>query len=191
MMQKMLFSGLLVFTALTSGFAQGKFFSREGHIFFDATSNRSLEVIEAHNRAVSSVIDLATGQMEFAALIKSFRFERALMEEHFNENYLESAKYPKAVFKGKIADLKTVNLAKDGSYPVKITGELTMHGETKPLTVDASLTVKAGKITLGKSSFNLTLADYKIKIPSLVSDKVASVVKVTVDVPYQLLSDSK
>ncbi len=190
-MQKVLLSGFLIIIALTSGFAQGKFFSREGYIFFDATSNRSLEVIEAHNRAVSSVIDLATGQMEFAALIKSFRFERALMEEHFNENYLESSKFPKAVFKGKITDLKAINFGKDGSYAVKVNGELTLHGETKPLTVDASLTVKGGKITLGKSSFNLTLADYKIKIPSLVSDKVASVVKVTVDVPYQPLSDSK
>ncbi|MBK7475566.1 MAG: YceI family protein [Haliscomenobacter sp.] len=187
----MLFSGLMVFIALTSGFAQGKFFSREGHIFFDATSNGSPEVIEANNRAVSSVIDLNTGQMEFAALIKSFRFERALMEEHFNENYLESTKFPKAVFKGKITDLKAINLGKDGSYPVKVTGTLTMHGETKPLTVDASLTVKGGKITLGKSSFSLTLADYKIKIPSLVSDKVASVAKVTIDVPYQPLADSK
>ncbi len=186
-MKTTLFATIFLTCAIASLFGQTKFFSREGHIFFDATSNRSLEVVEANNRAVSSVVDMATGQMEFAALIKSFRFERALMEEHFNENYLESTKYPKAVFKGKIADLKAVNIAKDGTYPVKITGQMTLHGVTKPLNADASLTVKGGQITAGKSSFSLTLADFNIKVPSLVADKVAKVVKVDVNVPYQPL----
>ena len=186
-MKTTLFLTILFASAVAPLLGQGKFFSREGHIFFDATSNRSLEVVEANNRAVSSVVDMATGQMEFAALIKSFRFERALMEAHFNENYLESTKYPKAVFKGKIADLKAVNLAKDGTYPVKVNGQLTMHGVTKPLNADANLTVKGGQITTGKSAFSLTLADFGIKIPSLVADKVAKVVKVEISVPYQAL----
>ena len=186
----------LLFLLLMAGsanllLAQGKFFSRDGQIFFDATSNRSLEVIEATNRTASSVIDMATGQMEFAVLIKAFRFERALMEEHFNENYLESDKFPKAVFKGKLADLKAVNLSKDGAYPVKVSGEMTMHGVTKPVNAEGTLTIKGGQVANGKSSFSLTLADYGVKVPSLVSDKVAKVVKVDINVNYQPLPASK
>jgi len=115
---------LLMLPVLT--IAQSKQFTREGHIQF--LSEAEEENIEANNYKVTSVIDFATGNMEFAALMKAFEFEKALMEEHFNENYVESELYPKASFKGKITNLEVVNLEEDGVYEVEIEGSLTLHG---------------------------------------------------------------
>ena len=89
-----------------------KYFSKTGKIAF--SSQASLEKIEAQNTSASTVLDISTGAMEWAVLIKGFKFEKALMEEHFNENYLESGTYPKAKFKGKIDNLSAGNCNKDG-----------------------------------------------------------------------------
>ncbi|MEK7253941.1 MAG: YceI family protein, partial [Bacteroidota bacterium] len=96
-------------------FAQGiqaqKYFTREGKITF--VSDAAMEKIEAVTNSATSVIDMATGAVEFAVLIKGFQFKKALMQEHFNENYMESSKFPKATFKGKIDNFSSVNLKKD------------------------------------------------------------------------------
>ena len=109
--------------------AQDKFFTKTGKINFNATAPSSPEKIEGVNKAVTCVIDIKTGNMQFAVLMKGFEFERALMEEHFNENYVESSKFPKTEFKGSVSNNATVNYTKDGVYPVKVKGKLEIIRE--------------------------------------------------------------
>ena len=173
----------LLITA-TAGFGQ-KFMTKNGKIYFNATSENSPETIEATNDKTMSVVDASTGAIEFAVLMKAFIFERALMQEHFNENYVESDKFPKATFKGTITNFSSVTLSKDGIYPVTIKGDMTMHGVTKQITTEGTLTVSGGAITAGKSEFKLVLADYNITVPSVVSNKLAKEAKIKVDLSYQ------
>jgi Uncharacterized conserved protein len=156
-----------------------KYFTKAGKINFDVTAASSPEKIEAINRTVTCVVDTKTGIMQFAVLMKGFEFERALMEEHFNENYIESDKFPRAEFKGSIEGNDKVNYAKDGSYPVKVKGKLTIHGETKDVETDGKLTIQGGKIN-AVADFSVLLADYKISIPGLVADKVSKIAKISV-----------
>src|SRR5205823_7354571 len=109
--------------------AQDKFFTKSGKIAF--FSSASLEDIEAHNKTSSVLLDSKTGIIQFSVLMKSFEFEKALMQEHFNSDYVESDKYPKAEFKGTITNNASINYNKDGTYPAKIKGLLTLHGISK------------------------------------------------------------
>ena len=177
----------IIFITAVSAFAQTKYFSLNGNISF--YSSAPLEEIEAHNTSANSVLDAATGQIEFAVLMKAFGFEKALMEEHFNENYVESDKYPKSTFKGKIENISAVDFTKDGTYPVKVSGKFTLHGVTRDIAAPGTIEVKNGEVK-AKSEFKIVIADYGIEIPKLVADKVAREVKVTVDVPYQELNKS-
>lgn len=156
-----------------------KFFTKTGRIDFNATAPSSPEKIEAVNKTVTCVLDAATGNIQFAVLIKGFTFERALMQEHFNENYLESDKFPKAEFKGAIANNSAVNYAKDGDYTVTVKGKLTLHGETRDVESPGKISIKGGKIS-ASASFSAVLGDYKVDVPALVSDKVSKTAKITV-----------
>lgn len=177
-MRSFIFLFLLV-AFVQSEVAAQKFFTKSGRIDFNATAPSSPESIEAVNKTVTCVLDAATGNIQFAVLIKGFTFERALMQEHFNENYLESDKYPKAEFKGTIANNGAVNYSKDGDYPVTVKGKLTMHGETRDVESSGKVSVKGGKIS-ASASFTAVLGDYKVAVPSLVSDKVSKTAKITV-----------
>jgi polyisoprenoid-binding protein YceI len=171
---------LSVFTLLLLNnlFAQ-KYFSKDAKIYFSATS--SMEKIEATNNKGTLVIDAASRKLEAAVLVKGFHFEKALMEEHFNENYMESGKFAKATFVGEITDMKTVNTAKDGDYKVNVKGKLTMHGVTKDVTTTATITVKSGNIAAGKTSFKVLVGDYGIAIPGAVKEKIAKEAKIDVE----------
>jgi hypothetical protein len=173
----------IAFIALSNAAFAQKFFTKSGKIRFN--SETPIEKIEANNSSATSVIDGATGNLEFAVLIKGFLFDKALMQEHFNENYMESTKFPKATFKGKIDNFATVNLAKDGAYKVKISGNLTMHGVTKAISSDGTVQVKGGAITHANSSFSVTCEDYEIIIPALVKEKIAKKIQIGVDADYQ------
>ena len=159
-----------------------KYFTRSGRIVF--FSKAPVENIEATNNEVSSILDTQKGDVVFIVLVKSFKFKKALMEEHFNENYMESATYPKAKFKGKIDNISSVNFSKDGVYNVNVTGQLEIHGVTKPITTQGTITVKGGSVS-AKSNFSVLLADYGIVIPKLVADNISKSVDITVDVNYQ------
>lgn len=159
----------------TTMFAQN-FMTRTGRASFNATAKNSPEKIEAVNNEVSSVVS-ASGDLVFSILVKSFRFERQLMQEHFNENYMESDKFPKADFKGKVAD---VNFAKDGTYNTVATGKLTIHGVSNDVSVPGIVTVKGSSVNL-KAKFSVKLADYKIAVPSVVSDKVGNAAAINID----------
>ena len=170
---------LLLAAAFAGQVNAQKYFTRDGTISFSASS--PLEKIEATNRGATAVIDAASGAVEFAVLIKGFIFEKALMQEHFNENYLESTKYPKATFKGKIANIEEVKWDKDGSYPVKVKGMMTMHGVTKEIKGQGNIRVQGGRI-IASSDLELPLSDYEVSIPSVVADKISKTAKVRVEV---------
>jgi len=179
---------LVLISAFTAS-AQTKFFTRNGKIVFDATSRTSTEKVAAKNEKATSILDASNGQVEFAVLMKAFMFDKALMEEHFNENYVESDKFPKATFKGSIQNMSEINLTKEGTYTAKISGKLTIHGVTNDVVTTGTITVKGTAIS-AKSEFKIVLTDYKIEIPSLVQDKVAKEATITIDVNYEPLKSS-
>lgn len=158
--------------------AQGKFITKTGKINF--YSSAALEDINATNKSVIGVLDSQTGDVQFAALIKGFEFKKALMQEHFNKNYMESDKYPKAEFKGQLSDNSAVNYTTNGSYNVTVKGKLTIHGVTKDVELPATIVVKDGKLS-ATSSFNVAVADYNITIPKIYRDNIAKTIKVTLE----------
>lgn len=166
---------LLLFAS--TGFAQ-KYMTRTGKVTF--FSGTPVENIEAMNNETAAVIDAASGEMVFQVPIKAFRFQNQLMQEHFNENYMESDKFPKAIFKGKLANLSAVHFTKDGSYPASATGQLTIHGVTKTVTIPGTVFVAKGQVT-ANSKFSVKTVDYGIKIPSVAAGKVAESIEVTVN----------
>lgn len=155
-----------------------KYYTKNGDVSF--FSKTAMEDIKADNNQVMSVLNVPTGELQFSLLVKSFHFEKALMEEHFNENYLESDKFPKSTFKGTITDIGTVNFSKDGSYPVTVSGDLTIHGVTNKVTTKGSILISGGKIT-GKSTFKVALADYKIDVPKVVEKNISKTIDITVN----------
>jgi len=177
----MLKKNLILFVALCASiasFAQGKFYTKTGKISF--LSKAPLEEIEGKNKTVTAVVDSKTGAIQFAIQMKGFEFEKQLMQQHFNENYVESDKYPKAEFKGTISNNSTINYKKDGNYPAKVKGKLTIHGVTRDVETTGSLKINGGKID-ANSTFNVLISDYNIKIPAVVKDKVSNTIKITVD----------
>lgn len=175
---KKIFSIITLTVIVFSINAQDKFFTKTGNITF--ISKGSLETIEANHKAVTCVLDIKTGNVAFSVLMKGFEFEKALMQEHFNENYVESDKYPKAEFKGTVTNNADINYSKDGTYTVNVKGNLTMHGETKETVTNGIVIIKAGKIQ-ASSSFNILLSDYKIEIPKIVKDNITNNVKIEVN----------
>lgn len=184
-MKKVVLAIFLLIGTVLSGHAQ-KFFTKAGRIDFNATAPSSPEKIEAVNRTVTCVLDAASGNIQFAVLVKGFTFERALMQEHFNENYLESDKFPKAEFKGLISNNTSINYTKDGSYSVTVKGKLTIHGETKDTEATGKLLIQGGKIT-ATAGFTILLSDYKVAIPGVVADKVNKSAKIDVTCALELL----
>lgn len=170
-------AALLVTTC--NAFAQN-YMTRTGKISFNATSPKSPEKIEAVNNEVSSILNSKTGDFVFQLPVKSFKFERELMQQHFNENYMESDKFPKAEFKGKISDLSKFDFTKDGSYNVVVAGKLVIHGVTNDVSVPGTVIIKGKEVTV-KAKFSVTMADYKITVPSVVADKVAKDAVITID----------
>ena len=174
--QWLLASALLMGTL--AGNAQDKFYTKTGKIIF--SSKAPLENIEAHNKSVTCVLDTKSGNLQFAVLMKGFEFEKALMQEHFNENYVESHKFPKAEFKGQISNNGDINYTKDGTYNAKVKGKLTIHGETKDVETDGVIVVKSGKVE-ADAAFPIELSDYKIEIPKVVKDNISKSVQIKVD----------
>ncbi len=162
--------------------SQDLYMTRNGKISF--FSKTPMENIDGTNNEVLSVLDIKKGDLAFAVLVKGFHFEKALMEEHFNENYMESTKFPKATFQGKILNLGEVAFQKDGRYPVQVEGNLTIHGVIKKTTVTGEIFVSGGKVS-SKSNFKIKVKDFNIEIPGVVSDKIAEDIDVTVDCAYQ------
>jgi hypothetical protein len=143
--------------------------------FFSSTP---IEDIKASSDKGIAVYVAKSGELAFQIPIKSFEFSRSLMQEHFNENYMESDKYPIAKFSGKVN--QPIDLSKNGDYDVTATGNLLIHGVSKPRTIAGKVKVANGAMQLS-SEFNVACADHSIKIPRLVMTKIAEVIKVNVD----------
>jgi hypothetical protein len=152
--------------------------TRNGKISF--YSKTPMEDIKAVNSQVFAAIDATKKTIAFTLLQKNFLFEKQLMQDHYNENYVESDKYPKAQFEGTInGNIGTT----PGVYKVQIDGKLTFHGVTKPVSMPAELELQQGKL-IGKSSFNIKPSDYNIQIPSLVKEKIAAEIPVQVSAEF-------
>lgn len=180
-MKKILF--LLACLSLSlSGQGQTPYFTRQAYISF--FSEAPLEDIEAHNKKVSSFVNFDTGEMVFSVPMRAFEFRKSLMQTHFNESFVESDKYPRSTFKGTVADIKSVNIRQDGLYRVKVSGQLTIHGVTQPITADGTFEVKGSKV-IGQSSFTVTPEQFDIKIPLLVREHVAKIILIKVIASYE------
>lgn len=160
-------------------YAQDIYSCRNANLSF--FSSAPMEDIEAKTDKAVSAINIKTGAVYFKVPVNTFKFRKKLMEEHFNENYLETEKYPYAEFKGKFSN--PVDLSKDGTYDVTVEGILSIHGVDKAYKEKGTITVQNGKLTT-LSKFNVRLEDHKIKIPTLVIKNIAEVVEVTVNATY-------
>jgi hypothetical protein len=177
---KILFYLLLSCTIPIVAQGQDLLISKNASVAF--FSSTVVEDIEATSTTASSVLDTKSRNIIFRVNNNSFQFRKKLMQEHFNENYMESDKYPFSEFKGKITD--DVDLSKDGNYIVNVAGNLNVHGVTKAYQTKATLTVNQG-VTTAKATFRVRIEDHKIKIPTIVFKNIAEFVDVRVSGVYQ------
>lgn len=179
-MKNAIFVFTLLLASTFSAQAQEKYMTRDAYVRF--YSSTPMEDIEGINDQASSVYVPSSGQVVFQVPIKAFSFEKALMEEHFNENYMESDKIPNATFKGSIIDLdfQTLN---ETAVEVKLKGSLTIHGISQEVEEVFQMSLVKGQIRL-EGTFMVAPKDYKINIPSAVANKIADSIEVTLKAAY-------
>jgi len=178
-----LIAALLAFVTL--GVNAQVFITKTGFIKF--YSSTAAENIEGRNKTVNCAYDVKNNNLVFKVLNKSFEFEKALMQEHFNENYMESDVFPNSNFSGKVTNAKDIDFTKDGVYKVTVEGNMTIHGVTKKLSQAGTFEVKGEKLIL-KSKFNVKQADYGIKIPAAVAKSFNESMEVTVDISLEKMN---
>lgn len=163
-------------------FCQGqeKYLTKQGYASF--FSSTPVEDIKGENNQVLSIIDTGSGKIAIAILMKSFMFEKSLMQEHFNENYVESSVYPKATFKGDINNFSSLAM---GENNVTITGNITIHGVTKKTEIKAVLVKSKASIKV-TGSFPIVIGDFNIEIPTVVTNNISKTVDVTFDFDHKL-----
>ncbi len=177
MIMKKIVLSLILLSAFHVVHAQ-RYITKTGYVSF--YSDTPMEKIEAQNHEVNCAMDTGSGFFVVKILMRSFLFEKALMQEHFNEEYVESDKYPNAFFKGKVTNLKEIGFSKPGTYPAVIEGEMTIHGKTNKMKAKGTFIVsKEGIRVQGK--FPLKIADYGISVPGAVTGKIAEVMEITTD----------
>lgn len=169
--------GVLVLLTNTS-FAQIHLCKNGNISFFQETS---VEDIDARSTKLLSVLNTENNMIAYKVDMQSFLFEKSLMQDHFNENYVESGKYPTAVFKGVINE--KIDWTKDGTYDITSTGDMVMHGVTKRITEKGKLTIKNGELSIS-NFFTIKFTDYGVEIPSLLSKQLAESVEVTINCTY-------
>lgn len=139
------------------------------------SSETPLENINAENKKTQAILNTSTGELAIRMNTTDFVFPNKLMQEHFNENYIESAKYPTATFSGKLD--KAIDYTKDGEYDASATGKFTVHGVTKTKTINGKMKIDGGKISI-ISDFQVPLTDHKIDVPEIVFVKIAQNIQV-------------
>ena len=152
------------------------YMAKEADISFFSAS--VIENIDAHNHACKPVMNVATQEILFKVPITSFNFKSALMQEHFNENYMESEKFPFSTFAGKIDE--KIDFSKDGCYKATVTGMMMIHGVSKKVTASGTVTVSGSQVIL-KSVFKIHIADYNIEVPALYVQTIAEDIEIRVD----------
>lgn len=167
---------LLSTVVLASG--QGKYLTNAGHIRF--YSHTAIEDITADNHKVAAVIDGEKGEVAIIVIMNEFQFDKKLMQQHFNENYVESERFPKATFNGRIMDNEMVDYRKAGTSRVHVEGEMTLHGVTRTVTAEGTLEVTSAGI-VARTEFLLNPEDYNIKIPKVVRNNIAEKLMITAE----------
>jgi len=145
-------------------------------------SDATIEDIKSENTKSSGLLNTANGEVVFSVPIRDFEFAKALMKEHFNEKYMESEKFPKAIFKGKFHGLAN----RSGLQSVTASGTLTIHGVTRDVDIPGTIEISGDQL-IAKSKFIIRLEDYKVKIPQLLWQNIAEEVEVTVEFTYKPL----
>lgn len=181
-MKRVLTLGLFVALAPGVLFGQGKYLTNNGQINF--FSHTAIEDIKADNLYVAGVIDASTGELAIIAKMTDFKFKKRLMQEHFNENYVESEIYPKATFNGLIKNNSQIDYSSPGAYQVQVEGEMTIHGESKRLELKGSIEVNAHGI-IARTKFMLNPEDYAIKIPKVVRKNIAEQLEISVEMTFK------
>lgn len=151
-------------------------------------SSAPIEDIKAVAPTGASVFNASSGELDFSVLIRSFQFEKSLMQEHFNSDYMESDKFPKATFKGKVQE--HIDITKDGTYPITVSGDLNVHGLTQKRTIPGSIVVKSGIISM-TSEFMVKCVDHHIEIPSIVFHHIAESIRVNVSATYSVYKNNQ
>ena len=169
----------LIFLVANQIFSQDRYLTKEGYISF--FSHSLVEDIKADNYQVLSVIDKKTGEIAIQLLMRSFMFKKALMQEHFNDSYVESFKYPKATFRGFILNFKELP---NEESEVEIKGVLSVHGKEKEISILAKIAVLEDQINLS-GHFVVEVADFDIKIPIIVRNNIAKTIKVSFDLKHK------
>lgn len=170
---------LLIFLAFTIQLKAQVYKSSEGIVSFFSVA--PIENIDATSNDIVSLINTSTNEIVFRVPISTFQFKKKKMQTDFNENFMESEKYPDAAYKGKIN--KKIDWAKNGTYKITSKGKLTIHGVENERTDTATVSIKNGKITM-KGEFKVRVADHNIKIPKLLFEKIAEVVTVKFNMSY-------
>lgn len=181
-------SVLILLLFAFSANAQDKFMTKTGHVWFH--SKTEFKEIEAHNRQITTIVDIKTGDIIVSGFLRDFKFDNQLVEEHFNENYVESHEFPKVKFKGKITNISLINLTKDGTYECLVEGDMEMHGKINKIKEKGTAVVKNGKITASAKLY-VTAEQYSIEIPEIVKDKVSKNIDVNIDFVYELYTVAK
>jgi hypothetical protein len=171
---------LVLLVASVGAFGQGKFIAKNAFISF--YSSTPMENILGESNEAVTILNSDNGEIIFQAIMTTFHFKRALMEEHFNENYMESSKFPKSKFSGKIEGFNK-DMLKAPVANIKITGQFNVHGVEKTITVPGTLGLENGKL-VATSKFKVVPEDYGIAIPSLVRDKIGKEMEMTVKASY-------
>jgi len=175
-----IFLVLAIFSTLQS--QDSLWFTRTGHIYF--ISHTDIIDIDANHYQTGSFLNMRSGEIVFTLLMKSFQFSLPLAEEHFNENYVEADKFPKATFKGKVLDFDPAKLVQNKDYEVVVQGDLTIHGVTSPVKHNGTLH-RSGNEIKAVSRFSILLDTYNIKVPNIVADRVAREIPITVNLKYE------
>lgn len=177
-----LLSGCLAFFSSVQAQSNDIVICKDAFISF--FSSAPIENIAAQTNHAVSAINMKTGDVFFKVPMRTFQFKRALMQEHFNADYLETDKFPFATFKGKIENYSRPD--GDGTFPVTVEGQLTIHGVTKAYRVPGTLDINNGQVT-ATAAFNVRLADHQIPIPKIVTENIAEVLAIKVKAVYSPL----
>ncbi len=164
-----------VFGVFTSVDAQ-KYYTKTGKTSFEA-SVETFEPVKATNKSTTAILNVETGEVASLLFVKSFQFKVALMQEHFNENYMDSDKYPKATFKGKISDF-VFNEITESPKEYNLDGRLTIRGKSQQISDKITLSRK-GSLVMVEINFSVEPEDFGIEIPSIVRNKIAKSIKVS------------
>lgn len=178
---KRIFTSALLLVFALSINAQ-KFISRSGNVKF--YSYTPIEEIEGITHQAASILSASNGDILVSLLVRSFSFKIELMQEHFNENYMESDKYPKATFKGKIKNLEDIDFSRNGTYEANVEGDLTIHGVSKTVKNVATIEIING-LPVATVKFKVHTEDYGIEIPDIVREKIAKEIEISINIAYQ------